>query len=184
MIDFVQVLLSNSLSKSIICVNRWTRWTTRGQPAQFKQMGRFDMDPDPMRWSRTVANTKYNVPKIADWSWIQLWSPILKLSSDRCFRRVSVRWNDFILQLSSPRLTCQDIHILVWWLYDSTCCKLCADQNKYHGLHCSEYLQFLLYNPVALPYAVPPVFSIPTTSLWTVVYWIRGYVSDQASGSL
>ena len=74
--------LSGSKNKSIIWIYKWTRWTTRWLPAQFKRVVYFhrtvpeltvqvhwpprqpiwqqfgsDPDPDPKRRSATVANT-------------------------------------------------------------------------------------------------------------------------------
>jgi len=93
--------------------------------------------------------------------------PEIKLREGLC--RASADWNDLILMLSSPRLRCWSMHIFVCWLNDWACWKSCADWKGYHGFHCSEYLRCLLYNPVALPYAFPPVFSTATSCLWAFV---------------
>jgi len=57
----------------------------------------------------------------------------------------------------------------VCWLNDWACWKSYTDENGSHTFHSSEYLRCLLYNLVALPYAVPPAFSTPTTCLWAFV---------------
>ena len=98
---------------------------------------------------------------------VSLLSP--KSSSERSFCRVPADWNDSMLKWSSPRLRCWSIQIFVCWLNDWTCWMSCADCNGWHGSYCSEYLQFLLFNPVAFPYAFPPAFSTPTTCLWAFV---------------
>jgi len=99
--------------------------------------------------------------------------------------RASADWNDSILKLSSPCLRCWSIHVFIWWLYDWACWKLCADWNGCHGFHCSEYLRCLLYNPVALPYAFPPLFSTPTTCLWAcVIVGLGVHVRSGCCGSI
>jgi len=92
------------------------------------------------------------------------------LISERSFRRASADWNDSILKFSSPRRRCWSIHVIVYWLNDWACWKSCAEWKQCYGFHCSEYLRCLLYNSVALPYALPPAFSTPTTCLWALVF--------------
>ena len=107
---------------------------------------------------------------MCEWSSIQQSLPSPKSSVERSSCRASVDWNDSILKLTSPRLRCWSIYVFVCWLKHWTCWKSFADWTGCHGFHCSEYLQCLLYNPVALPYAFPPMFSTPTTCLWALVF--------------
>jgi len=107
---------------------------------------------------------------MCEWSSIELSSPSPKRSSERSFRRATADWNDMILKLSSPRHRCRSVLDCVCWRNDWASWKSCADWNECHGFHCSEYLQCLMYNPVALPYAFPPTCSTPTTCLWTLVF--------------
>jgi len=104
------------------------------------------------------------------WLSIQRLLPSAKSSIERSFCRASTYSNDSILKLSRPHLRCWSIHVFVCWLNDWTCWMSCADWKGCHGFRCSEYLQCLLYNPVALPYAFPPAFSTPTTCLWALVF--------------
>jgi len=103
------------------------------------------------------------------WCSIQLGLPSAISSWERSFRAASADWNDSMLKLSSPHLSCWSIHVFVCWVNDWACWKLYADWIGCHGFHCSEYLRCLLYNPVALTYAFPPVCSTPTTCLWALV---------------
>ena len=83
-----------------------------------------------------------------------------------CFwRQLGLLLIDSILIFSSPCLQCWSIHISMCWLNDWADWKSCAEWNGCHGFHCSEYLQCLLYNPVALPYAFPPTLFTPTICL-------------------
>jgi len=120
-------------------------------------------------WIHLKISLSCNVPKICEWSSIQLSPPSPKLFPESGVRRASVDWNDSISKLSSPRHSCWSIHVTVCWLNDWSCWKSFAYWNRCHGFHCSEYLWCLLYNLVALPYAVPPAFSTPTTCLWALV---------------
>jgi len=106
---------------------------------------------------------------ICESSFIQQSSPRPKWSPERSICRASADWNDSILKLSSPPLGCWSIQVFVCWINDWACWKWCAGWNGCHEFHCSEYLRCLLYNPVALPYALPTAFSTPTTSLWAFV---------------
>jgi len=112
---------------------------------------------------------KYNIPKIDEWSSLQPSSPSTISSSERSFWRDSPNWNDSILKLSSPHRRCWCIHVSVCWLNDWACWKSCADQKGCYGIHCSEYLRCLLFNPVALPYALPPLWSTPTCCQWAFI---------------
>jgi len=94
---------------------------------------------------------------------IELSSPSPKSSSARSFHTSSADWIHLTLKCSSPLLGCRSIHLFVLLLNDSRCWKLCADWNGCHGFHWSEFLQCLVYNPVALPYTFPSAFSTPTT---------------------
>jgi len=85
------------------------------------------------------------------------------------FLRSSANCNDCIVKLSSPRLRCWSIQVIVCWLNDWASWMSSADRNGCHGFHCSEYLQCLVYNLVALPYAFPPAFSTATSCLWPFV---------------
>jgi len=112
----------------------------------------------------------YNVLEMCEWTSIQLSSPSMKSSLERSFGRGSADWHDSRFKLSSQRRRCWSIHIFVSQLNDWACWMSCADRNGCHGFHCSEYLRCLLYNPVALPYSFPPVFSTPTTCMWALVF--------------
>jgi len=105
-----------------------------------------------------------------NWSLIQQSLPRPKSCLVNSFRRASADGNDSMLKLSSPCLRCRSIHVFVCWLNDWAYWKLCADWKWCHGFHCSEYLWCLLSNPVALPYALPPAFSTPTTGLWALIF--------------
>lgn len=48
--------------------------------------------------------------------------------------------------------------------------KWCAGWTGFCGFHCSEYLHWLLYKSVAMPFAYPNEFSAPTTSLCALVF--------------
>jgi len=127
------------------------------------------------RWAKwncihLTISLQYSVPKMCEWSSIQLSLPSLISSLERSFGRASADWNDSMLKLSSPRLRCWSIQVFVCWLNDRACWKSCADWKGCHGFHCSEYVRCLLYNLVALPYAVPPALSTPTTCLWALVF--------------
>jgi len=104
------------------------------------------------------------------WSWIQLSLLSPKSSPERRLRKASADWSDSMLKLCSSHIKYWSIQVFVCWLNDWACWMLCADWKECHGFHCSEYLRCLLYNPVALPYAFPPVFSTPTTCLWPLVF--------------
>jgi len=107
---------------------------------------------------------------MCEWSSMHLSLRRPKLSLERSFRRTSADWNDLLLNLSSPCIRCWSIHVFVCWLNDWACWKSCTDWKRCHEFHYSEYLQCLLYNPVALPYAFPPAFSTRTSTLWTLVF--------------
>jgi len=79
-----------------------------------------------------------------------------------------LEWFDFEVVLFVPPMLTYLHSVLLandwaWWT-------LYADWNGCHGFHCSEYLQCLLYNPFALPYAFPPAFSTPTSCLGAFVF--------------
>jgi len=105
-----------------------------------------------------------------EWSSIHQSLPSPKSSLERSFRRAYADWYDWILKLSSARLRCWFIHVFVCCLHDWACSKSCADWKGCPAFHCSEYLWCLLYNPVTLPYAVPPTFSTSTICLWALIF--------------
>jgi len=115
---------------------------------------------------------QYNVQKICEWSWIQLSLPMPKSSLERRYCRASADCNDSILKLSGGLHRCSSIHLFVCWVNYWMWQKSCADRNRCHRFNSSEYLQYLLYNPVALVYASPPAFSNATTCLWAFVFLV------------
>ena len=96
--------------------------------------------------------------------------PSLKSRLQGSFLSVCADWRDLILKLASLHLRWWSIHIFVCWLIYRTGWKSCADWTGWHLFCCSEFLQCLLYNPVALPYAFPLSLSTPTTYLQSFVF--------------
>jgi len=156
--------LSHHQSRFLICLYSWRRSESARHTDSKSSCGRQGRCAKT-NCMHTKISLWYKILKICEWSSIQLSSPILKLSSERSFRSATADCNHMILKLSSPHARSKSIYVFVHWLNDRTCWMSCADRNGCYWFHCSECLQWLLYNPVALVHAFPPVLSTPTTNL-------------------
>jgi len=86
--------------------------------------------------------------------------------------------------LYSVGFSCWSIRVFICRLKDYIYWKSSVNWYGCHGIYCSEYLQCLLYNPVALPDAFPlpyPLWLPPSEPLTPLD---EGYILDQVYSGL
>ena len=79
--DFDKILLLYSKNKSIIWIYRWTRWTTRWQPAQFRQVVRCPSNCTRIDGSGALTTRTANVETGRFWPVPGSEAPVL----NRCY---------------------------------------------------------------------------------------------------
>jgi len=67
--DFDKILLSNCNNKSIMWIYRWTRWATRSQPGQFRQVGWTPLNHTLVDCSGVLITQTANLPTVQFGPW-------------------------------------------------------------------------------------------------------------------